>query len=332
MPTDHPLPRRSLFSHAPRQLEERVRGLLGKPAALLFPTGTMAQQVALRVHADHRGRRAFAAHPQTHLANWEAEGYSVVHRLRLHPVGDRHRLLGLADLTGVAEPLAAVLWELPQRDLGGQLPSWRELGEQVAWARDRGAACHLDGARLWEAQPHYERGHAEIAGLFDTVYVSLYKGLQGVRGAVLAGDEQTIAQARLWRTRLGGNLPDAWPLAAVALVGLEDLLPRMAEFRDHARTLAAALNADGVARTVPEHPQTPLLHVHLPVGKDAVERAGADLLAERGVQLYGRVRSSPDPRACSFEITVGENALDFTVAEVVDLIRELVERARRIER
>ena len=80
------------------------------------------------------------------------------------------------------------MWELPQRDIGGLLPAWDDLREQVVAARERGAATHLDGARLWEAQPFYGRPHAEIAGLFDSVYVSLYKGLQGVRGAVLAAD------------------------------------------------------------------------------------------------------------------------------------------------
>jgi hypothetical protein len=116
-------------------------------------------------------------------------------------------------------------------------------------------------------------------------------------------------------------------LAAVALLGLDDVLPRMTEFRDHAVALAAAINADGVASTMPDPPKTPLFHVHLPAPKAPVERAGAELLAERGIQLYGRVRSSSDNRRCSFEVVVGENAMDFTPEEVVELIGELVKRA-----
>jgi hypothetical protein len=220
------------------ELERRIRAILGKEAALFFPSGTMAQQVALRVQAERRGRMAFAAHPQTHLAVWEKQGYSVVHGLRFHPLGDANRLFTLDDLDQVVEPLAALLIELPQRDIGGQLPDWDDLVAQTRWATGRGAAAHLDGARLWEAQPAYDRPHAEIAALFDTVYVSLYKGLEGVRGAVLAGDPDTIAEANLWRSRLGGAIPDAWPLAAIALIGLDETLPRMAEFRDHAQALA----------------------------------------------------------------------------------------------
>lgn len=309
------------------RLERRMADLLGTPAALMFPTGTMAQQVALRIHAERRGRRGFAAHPQTHLDVWEERGYQVLHGLRFHPAGDRHRLMTGDDLAVVVEPLAAVVWELPQRDIGGLLPTWDELSDQVSAVRARGAAAHLDGARIWEAQTYYRRSFHEIAGLFDTVYVSLYKALQGIRGGMLAGDDATIAEAARWRTRCGGSVPDAWPLALAAMAGMDRLLPQLPRFRDHAVAIAAAINADGAARAWPDPPQTPLFHVHLPADRATVERAGAAMLAERGTQLFGRVRSAEDPGRCSFEITVGENALDFDPDEVVKLIHELLQRA-----
>jgi threonine aldolase len=351
-----PVIRRSLFLHAPMRrmpevvlrqlldrledgtppdgpdgpvarLERRIAGLLGTEAALFFPSGAMAQQVALRVHAERRGRRGFAAHPHVHLDAWEMQGYNAVHGLWFHPVGDRNELMTSADLAAIAEPLAAVVWELPQRDLGGLLPEWDELREQVEAVRVTGAAVHMDGARLWEAQTFYRRPFDEIAGLFDSVYVSLYKGIQGNRGAVLAADAATVAEADVWRRRLGGAIPDAWPLALTALAGLDTLLPRMAAFRDQAIAIATAVNADGAAFAFPDPPQTPLFHVHLPAARRAVERAGAAMLAEHGTQLFSRVRSATDPRRCSFEVTVGENAMDFTPEEVVELIHELLERA-----
>src|SRR5688500_11779497 len=97
-----------------RELEDRVAGLLGKQKALFFPSGTMAQQAALRVHAERTGRHAFAGHPQSHLHVWENQGYSAVHGLRFHPAGDRNALLTLDDLKTVHEPLAAIVIELPQ--------------------------------------------------------------------------------------------------------------------------------------------------------------------------------------------------------------------------
>ncbi|WP_217370107.1 threonine aldolase family protein [Nonomuraea antri] len=309
-------------------LERRLAELLGKERALFFPSGTMAQQTALRVHADRRGHRTFAAHPHSHLDVWEEQGYNAVHGLRFRRTGDPHELMRAADLAAIGEPLAAAVWELPQRDLGGLLPEWDDLREQVALVRATGAAAHLDGARLWEAQTYYRRPFAEIAGLFDTVYVSLYKSLQGVRGAVLASDAATVAAAGVWRQRLGGGIGDAWPLALAALVHLDTLADEMPAYREHAIAIAAAINADGVALAHPDPPQTPLFHVHLPVPRQDAERAGAELLAEHGVQLWGRVRSASVPGRCSFEVSVGENAMEFTPDEVVALLRDLVARAR----
>jgi threonine aldolase len=309
-----------------RELEERVATLLGKQKALFFPSGTMAQQVGLRVHAERRGRFAFAGHPQTHLQVWENQGYSAVHGLRFHAVGDYNALLTLKDLEAVHEPLAAVVIELPQRDIGGQLPTLEELQEQTGWAKRTGAAAHCDGARLWEAQTGYVAELHEIAGLFDTVYVSLYKGLEGVRGAVLAGDAETIGHAAVWRRRLGGAVADAWPLAAIALMGMDENLPRMAEFAAHAQAVARAINEDGFAHTTPAEPATPLFHVHLPLSKPDAERAARNLLEETGIKLFLYARSSPDPRRCRFEISVGVDALGFAPGEVAELIRGLRSR------
>jgi threonine aldolase len=311
------------------QLERRLAELLGKPRALFFPSGTMAQQVALRIHAERTGRLTFTAHPTNHLDLWEMHGYSAVHGLRYLPAGDAVRPLTLDDLNEVTEPVAALLIELPQREIGGFLPSWDELGEQVRWARDRGAAAHLDGARLWETQPFYDRPHAEIAGLFDTVYVSLYKGIEGVRGAVLAGDDDIIGQAEVWRQRLGGALPDAWPLAVAAMIGLDDIMPRMGAFRDHAVAVAKAINTAGVATVVPDPPQTALFHVLLPVDAAAAVTARDELLEEQGVQVFSYARDESVPGRCRFEVTISENAMEFTPGEVAELIDELVRRALR---
>jgi len=309
------------------QLERRLADILGKPAALFFPSGTMAQQVALRVHAERTGRRAFVAHPQNHLDLWEERGYSAVHGLRYVAAGDRHELLTLDALRQVGERPAVLLIELPQREIGGLLPEWDDLVSQIGWARDQGAAAHLDGARIWEAQPFYDRPHTEIAGLFDTVYTSLYKGLEGVRGAVLAGPADVLEEAAVWRRRLGGHIPDAWPLAVAALVGLETLPARMSAFRDHAVAIARALTEDGVADIKPDPPQTPLFHVHLPVAPADADRAGEELISSRGVQLFSRVQTDPLPGRCKFEVSIGENGMELAPDEVAALVRELVARA-----
>jgi threonine aldolase len=306
------------------RLEERVAELLGKEAAVLMPTGSMASQVALRLHADARTTRRVAFHPRAHIEVHERKGYAVVHGLTGHQLGDADRLVALDDLHEVREPLAAVLLELPQRDLGGLLPEWDDLVAQTSWARERGIATHLDGARLWEAQPYYARPHAEIAALFDTVYVSLYKGLEGLAGALLAGPADQVAPAREWRARLGGQLHNAWPIALDAERGLDTLLPRIPAFWERAKEFAAAMADVPGLEVVPDPPQTPLFHILVHAPKADLERAHAQLVETRGVELFRYARTTTSPRWSRFELTVGENAMAFDVDEVRDVMTELV--------
>ena len=133
------------------RLERRIAELLGKDSAVFMPSGTMAQQIAARIWADRRGIRTLAFHPTCHLELHEERGYDRLHGLHATLVGNPHGLIELGDLEGLREPIAMLLLELPQREIGGRLPDWDELVAQTSWARERGVALHLDGARLWEA-------------------------------------------------------------------------------------------------------------------------------------------------------------------------------------
>lgn len=159
------------------EFEARVAGELGKEAAVFLPSGTLAQLIALRVWCDAAHARTIAFHPTSHLEIHESRAYAMLHDLRALPIGSAQRLMTPEDVRAIAEPLGAFLIELPQREIGGQLPAWERLLEICGSARASGARLHLDGARLWEAAPFYDRSHAEIAALFDSVYVSFYKGL-----------------------------------------------------------------------------------------------------------------------------------------------------------
>jgi threonine aldolase len=192
-------------------LEAEICRVLGKPAAVFVPSGVMAQQAVLRVHADARNRRTVIFHPMCHLEQHEGQAYQRLHGLIGRPAGQQDRLITMEDLTAIAEPPAALLLELPQRDIGGQQPAWDDLTAQTEWARERGAAAHMDGARLWESSAGYGRPLAEIAALFDTVYVSFYKGIGALPGCCVAGPEDVIAQVREWRQRMGGTLYGLWP-------------------------------------------------------------------------------------------------------------------------
>ena len=309
---------------SPAVLEAEVRDLLGKPAAAFMPSGTMAQQIALRIHADRRGSRVVAFHPTCHLELHEDKAYQRLHGLVGRTVGDGRELLTLADLETVREPLAALLIELPQREIGGRLPAWDDLVGQVAWARDRGAAVHLDGARLWESGPFYDRPLSEIAALFDTVYVSFYKGLGGLAGSMLLGEEDVIAEARLWRKRHGGTLYRLWPYAASGLAGLRLRLPKMAAYVVHAQAIAAALaGVDGVLVT-PDPPQTPMMHLHLRTTEAAVTAGIRRLASEQRLWTWSGSAPTETPGYRRVELTVGDATLTFMPGEVVDAVRALL--------
>ena len=306
------------------ELEREVATLLGKPAAVFLPSGTMAQQAALRVHADRRGRRTVVFHPTCHLELHEGQAYQRLHGLVGRPTGDPHRLLTIDDLQGIAEAPAALLLELPQREIGGQLPGWQNLVDQVEWARQRGAAVHLDGARLWECTPVYERTPAEIAGLFDTVYVSFYKLLGGLAGCCLAGTEELTAEVREWRKRHGGTLFAMWPYAASALVSLRKRLPRVPEYYEHARAIAEALRDVPGIEVVPDPPQTPLMHLLLNTSPDHFRAAALRLAQEHGVWTWPRSAPTDSPRVQRVELTVGDATLGFEPHEVRAILQSLL--------
>ncbi len=307
------------------ELEAEVAGLLGRPAAVYLPSGTMAQQAVLRVHAEARGRRTVVFHPECHLEQHEGRGLQRLHGLVGRPVGDRYRLLTAADLAEVAEPPAALVVELPQRDLGGRLPAWDDLLAQVAWARGRGAATHLDGARIWEAAVGYGRPPAELAALFDTTYVSFYKGIGALAGCCVAGEADVVAQVREWRGRLGGTLFGMWPGAASALTCLRRRLPLMPAYLARAQQVAAAVRDLPGVTVVPDPPETPMLHLLLRTTAEHVE-AGVRALAADGLWTWERAVPTGDPAVQRVELPVGDATLALGLDEVCAALVRLVPR------
>jgi threonine aldolase len=305
------------------ELETEVAALLGKPAAVFLPSGTMAQQSVLRVHADRRGRRTVVFHPMCHLHRHENQAHERLHHLTGRPAGDPSRLIGRDDLDAISEPVAALLLELPQRDLGGQQPDWADLEAQVAWARARGAGAHLDGARLWESAAGYGRHPAEIAALFDTVYVSFYKGIGALPGCCVAGPDDIVAEVREWRQRMGGTLFGLWPNAASALTCLRRRLPLMPRYLDHARAIAGALAGVPGVRVVPDPPQVPMMHLLLATSQEDFAAVARKLAAEQQVWFWPTAMTSGDPGVQRVELSVGDATCAMEPAEIRDVIAAL---------
>lgn len=316
------------------ELEQRIAEVLGMEAAAFFPTGTMAQQVALRCWAGRTGSPTVALHPLAHPELHERGALAAVSGLRtVHPTS-RPRLPTADEIRDFDEPFGTLMLELPLRDAGFVLPTWEELEAVVAAARERDAVVHFDGARLWECTSRFGRELPEIAALADSVYVSFYKTLGGISGAALAGSASLIEEARTWRHRYGGQLFQQFPAALSALSGLDRELPKLPSYVAQARTVAAAL-AEGFAeagagwfRVHPEPPHTHQFQVWLPYGADVLSEASVRQAEETGVALFQRWFPLPagPPGISLTEVTVGEEGLEWTAADVKTALGEFLKR------
>lgn len=313
-------------------LERKVAELLGTEAAAFFPTGTMAQQVALRCWAGRTGNPAVALHALAHPEVHERNAFSQVSGLRPVRVTSEPRLPSAAEVRDLAEPFGALMLELPLRDAGFVLPSWEELTEVVEAARERDAVVHFDGARLWESTVHFGRPLDEIAGLADSVYVSFYKSLGGLGGAALAGPRTLTDEAKIWRHRYGGQVFQQFPTALSALAGLERELARLPEYVAHARVVAEALRegftAAGVpwARVHPERPHTHDFQVWLPYDVDAVSETAIRQGEETGTLLFAGSWDEKGPGLAVTEVEVRAAGLEWTADDVKAAVAEFVAR------
>ena len=259
-----------------------------------------------------------------HLDRHEGQAYQRLHGLTGRPAGGPDRLMTIGDLAAIGEPAAALLIELPQRDLGGQQPVWDDLLAQAAWAHGQGAAAHLDGARLWESAAGYGKPPAEIAALFDTVYVSFYKGIGALPGCCVAGPADILAEVREWRQRMGGTLFGLWPNAASALTCLRRRLPLMPAYLRHARAIAAALaDATGV-RVVPDPPQVPMMHLLLNTTQDRFTAAARHLAAGQGIWAWPKAMPTIDPGIQRVELSVGDATCALEPDQARDIIAALI--------
>jgi len=323
-----PLPDRRGTGAQVTDLEEEVATLTGKPAAVLMPSGIMAQQAALRAWADRSGRDTIGMHAKSHFLVYELDALRELHGLRPVVVTEEPRPTVASDLAQVPVPLGALTVELPLRDCAHVLPSWDELVKLSAAVRDLGVPFHLDGARLWESAPFLGHTAAEIADLGDSVYISLYKGLGGPAGAVLAGPDDLIADARRWRHRHGGNLPSLFPIAVAGRLGLQRYLPQMGKYVEYAREIAPAIDDSGVAATFPLPPHTNTFRVFLAAPAADLNVAVVSYAEATGTWSFPRdFRDTEMPGWAMAEFIVGEATLGWQPGEIIELLRDLRDRA-----
>ncbi|WP_166941766.1 threonine aldolase family protein [Sphingopyxis panaciterrae] len=307
------------------ELEERTAALLGKERGLFVIKGVTAQFSVLRRYAEQAGTDNVAIHPLSHIDVDELNGLERVAGLAPVRLGSSGPFL-LRDVERISDPLAAIVVELPLRRAGYLLPPLDELKAISAWCRSRDIPLHFDGARLWEAAAGYGIALRELADLADSIYVSFYKGMGGLGGAVVAGSGDFIASLGTWKARFGGNLFTAFPYALSALSGLDHHLPAMPDYVARAREMAAKLSERFLVN--PMMPHANAFQLILPGKPEGLTTLNRRFAAEKGVWLFNTVVTAPLAGHAIAEVVIGDNSRSHTAADAVGWIEAFIEEAR----
>jgi threonine aldolase len=238
------------------RLETMGAELLGKEAALFFPTGTMANQTALALHT-RPGTEAIVE-ANAHFFDWEVGGAAANSGVQLRQVATPDGLLTAQLVSAAVRPsyqvrTSLICVENTHNGSGGRVLPVEQMRAISDVAKQNNLPLHLDGARLWNAAAASGVPEAQFAALADTVMVSLSKGLGCPVGSLLAGTRDQMTNARWIRRRLGGGMRQSGILAAAGIYALENNRARLTEDHDNAKLLAErAGNIKGLRVSKPE--------------------------------------------------------------------------------
>jgi len=300
-----------------QDFENKVAGLLGFEAARFVISGTMAQSVALRIACQDKNNRLVALHPTAHILGHESSNYQLLDHFTVINVGKPFRPWTADDLKAVPDHLGAALYELPMREIGGQLPAWEQLEALKQYCGEKNIHLHLDGARLWEAATGYGQPLSSVAAGFDSAYVSLYKGIGGLGGALLLGKQDFISRATEWMKRMGGNVYQRSPYVVAAAMQFDEKLARMPAYLQRTRELYQLLTRYPDWQINPRQPHCNMLHLYFPVERETLIAARDQLAMEHGVWLFGGANDAALPQQSYIEWYVGEALLSLSDQQVI---------------
>jgi threonine aldolase len=240
------------------RLEDQTANLLGKEAALFVPSGTMGNQLGIRVHCQPGDE--FLCNSDCHIFMYEQAAAAQLFGLSARPIAAEGHLLTLEQLQDKVRPddvhhprTRLVTLENTHNRGGGCVLPYDEVVRICQWAKEQGLARHLDGARLFNAVVASGISAADWTQHFDTISVCFSKGLGAPIGSALVGPREKIEQARRLRKALGGGWRQAGILAAAATYALENHIDRLAEDHANAQTIAEAVRqSDGLTLDPPQ--------------------------------------------------------------------------------
>ena len=228
------------------RLERQVAEILGKEKAIFMPSGSMTNQVAIRIHC--KPGDEFICEEGCHVYNYEQAAFAQLSGVAARTVKGEYGVLRLEQLQGLIRPAndhlvrtRLVTIENTHNRGAGRLQPYDEVASICEWAHGNGLRTHLDGARLFNAVTASGIAAHQWAAHFDTVSVCFSKGLGAPVGSALAGSAEAIREARRHRKLFGGGMRQAGIIAAGALYAVEHHRDRLQEDHDHARILAVAV-------------------------------------------------------------------------------------------
>ena len=236
------------------RLEQRAAEIVGKESALYVPSGTMGNTIGIKLHTQH-GQEVLCE-ARCHIFNYELAMLAWFSGCVARPVtAAENGILRWADLRREIRPVSphvaptgVISIENTSNMAGGTVYPPEVINEICDGAHEMGLKVHMDGARVFNASQACGTPVRDIVAKVDTVMFCLSKALGAPVGSLLAGPKESIAQARLYRKRLGGGMRQAGVLAAAGLVALQETPPKLVQDHSNARWLAEGLNQIGGIR------------------------------------------------------------------------------------
>ncbi len=300
-------------------LEQRTAELLGKEAALFVPSGTMANQIALRCHT--RPGDGLLLEENSHIYLYEAGAAAALSGLTCHLLpGER----GIFTPDAVENAIRETNVHFPRSRLlslenthnrgGGTVWSLEQIDAVCQTARDNKMRLHLDGARLWNATAVTGIAESEYSSRFDSVSVCFSKGLGAPVGSVLAGRDELIQRARHIRKQFGGGMRQAGIIAAGAMYAMDHHRERLVEDHNNARRLAEGISSIPGLSIDPASVSTNMVYFDV---MDQIAAAVVDRLQELGVLVLAL---TPARIRAVTSLAVDEAAIDRALAIVSQIM------------
>jgi threonine aldolase len=268
------------------RLEQRAAEIFGREAAIFVPTGTMGNQIAIRLHTQH-GQEVICE-ARSHILDWEMAMVSAFSGCVPRAVPAERGILRWSQIQSAIAPkiyyrapTGLISLENTHNMAGGTVTPLAVFEEIWDGARSASLPVHLDGARIFNAAVALNLDVATLTRGFSTVMFCLSKGLGAPVGSMLVGSREHIAQARIFRKALGGGMRQAGVLAAAGLIALEEMPRRLHEDHANARLLAEAVAQSGAAEIDPSAVQTNIVIFSLRDNGDAAALVRS--LREQGV-------------------------------------------------